>query len=111
MRAPRLRTPESMERRRIRDRERHRKAREARGVKSREEWLEFLREQRAKRAQMVIQPSVSRQQTARLSNKPGETVEEFLARGGQVETLPGYAGTTYTAGLPVRASITGARGL
>lgn len=111
MNRPHLRTPEGLERRRIRDRARRKKEREARGANTRQEWLDFVRAQRAKKAALVIQPSVSKQQTARLANVPGQTVEQWIAKGGQIERLPGYTGTTYTAGLPVRSSITGARGL
>lgn len=106
----RHRSPAEMERRRVQSRERRARLKAQAACRTAEELAAFIAQQKAK-AQMVIQPSVSKQQTARLANVPGETVEEWIARGGQVETLPGYTGTTYTAGLPVRSSITGARGL
>lgn len=99
------RSPEYIERKRVREAQKRRIAREAKGFASVEAFRKFAAEQahklRAARL-AVIQPSIAKRQTMQAVNKPGETVEQFLAKGGVIERLPGYTHTTYSGGLPVR---------
>lgn len=76
--------------------------------------LDLLAPNKAKSAfgSHVITPSGAAIAAARAEDSQRETVEEFMARGGQVQRLPGYTATTYTAGLPARHySAKGALGL
>ena len=88
------RSPEYIERKRVREAEKRRVAREAKGFASVEAFRKFAAEQaykiRAARL-ALIQPSIAKRQTMMAANKPGETVDEFLARGGRVDVLPGFA--------------------
>lgn len=105
-------TPEYLALRRARMRERRRMAREALGFKSAAEFRDYaqrkafeLRAARKAAGQLVITPSIAKLQAERVApapEAPAETVEQFLARGGQVETLPGF--TPRNDGpLPVRS--------
>lgn len=100
----RVRTPEQMERNRQGAAERRRKKREAEGSRDREQWRAFVRRQAEARKAAGVQPVVHRRArvVAEVNDKPAETIEQFRARGGKVEVIPGYTHTTYTAGLPVR---------
>lgn len=164
MTANRQRSPEYLERKRERAKERRREMREAKGFESKLELLKFLGAQNAKAravkydcgprgmltvaeiAQItgvnirsireriyagkrgldliapnkaksafgshVITPSGAAIAAARAEDTQGETVEEFMARGGQVQVIPGYTQTVYAAGLPARHySAKGAMGL
>lgn len=106
MSKPKVRSEAYKERRRAYDRARRKREREAAGGKSRAEWLAFVKEQAAKtkaaRTAVVVQPSVAKRQAVQANTGPGETVEQFLARGGKVERIPGYSGTIYTTGIPAR---------
>lgn len=154
MTAKKPRSPEYLERKRQREKDRRREIREAKGFESKIELLRFLATQNAKAravkydcgprgmltvaeiAQItgvnirsireriysgkrgielvepnksrtafgshVITPSGAAIAAARAEDTQGETVEEFMARGGQVQVIPGYSGTVYAAGLPAR---------
>ena len=88
------RSPEYIERKRVREAERRRVGREAKGFASAEEMRKFAvekaRQIRAARL-AVIQPSIAKRQTMQAANKAGETVEQFMARGGRVDVLLGFA--------------------
>lgn len=81
-----------------RDRERRKAERLAKGGKTRAEYLEFVRDQAVKTREariaqcVVIQPSIAKRQVMQSSNVAGETVSEFLARGGRIDVLPGFSG-------------------
>lgn len=164
MTAKKPRSPEYLERKRQREKDRRREIREAKGFESKIELLRFLATQNAKaravkydcgpRGMMtvaeisaltgvnirsireriysgkrgvdllapnqakkafgshVITPSGAAIAAARAEDTQGETVEEFMARGGQVQVIPGYTHTVYSAGLPARHySAKGAIGL
>jgi len=145
------RSPEYMERKRNRERERRRLAREALGFTSQAELHQFLASQSGKAravkydcgsrgmltvaeiAQItginqrtireriyagkrgdalvkgrnafgshVIAPSTSAMSAMRETAAEGETVEQFMARGGHIQRIPGYTQTTYTGGVPAR---------
>lgn len=107
------RSPEYLEERRNAKREERRIAREARGFASVEEMRKFAAVQAAKtRAARlaVIQPSIAKRQNMQAANKQGETVEEFLARGGVIHRCPGFK---HKPGpMPARHYVgTGSRGL
>ena len=87
------RSPEYIERKRVREKEKRRIAREARGFASGEEFRVFALAQARKlrAARTVIHPSVAKRQKMAAVSVPGETVEQFLARGGRVDVLPGFA--------------------
>lgn len=154
MTAKKPRSPEYLERKRQREKDRRREIREAKGFESKIELLRFLATQNAKAravkydcgpsgmltvaeiAQITgvnirsireriysgkrgielvapnkakvelkryfITPSEAAIAAARADATQGETVEEFMARGGQVQVIPGYSGTVYAAGLPAR---------
>lgn len=93
-----------MERNRLGAAERRRKKREAEGARDREQWKSFVRRQAEARRAAGVQPVVHRRPrvVAEVCDKPAETIEQFCARGGQIERIPGYTHTTYSAGLPVR---------
>jgi hypothetical protein len=71
------------------------------------EWAAFLARQAA---QVVIAPSQAEQQKAKRA-EAGETVAEFMARGGSVEQIPGFEFKPHAAGLPMRAAVYGNRAL
>lgn len=85
------RSPEYIERKRVREKEKRRLAREAKGFASAEEMRKFAvekaRQIRAARLN-VIQPSIAKRNTMVAVNVPGQTVEDFLRSGGKVEVLP-----------------------
>lgn len=87
------RSPEYIERKRAREKEKRRLAREAKGFASAEEMRKFAvekaRQIRAARLH-AIQPSIAKRQNMQAANKPGQTVEEFLAEGGKIEVLQGF---------------------
>lgn len=71
-------------------------ARKSERAKERRRMAAFAREQAAKtkaarQVPIVIQPSIAKRQRMQAANKPGETVEEFMDRGGRVDVLPGFA--------------------
>lgn len=91
-RKPRVRSEAHKEQQRAYHRERRRKQREAAGAMDRTQWIAFVAAQAAKaKPVVVIQPSIAKRQTMQAANNPGETVEQFLARGGRVDVLPGFA--------------------
>lgn len=102
----RIRSDEYIARKRERAREKRRKAREALGFKSAAEFRKFAAAQAAKlkaaRNPIVIQPSVARRQAMERDTRPGETVEQFMARGGRVDVLPGFQ-SRQSGPMPVRS--------
>lgn len=107
------RSPEYRAIRLAREKERRRLAREAKGFASVEAFRKFAAEQarKTRAARLaVIQPSIAKRQTMDAAKKPGETVEQFMARGGRVEVLPGF---THKSGpVPARHYVgTGSRAL
>lgn len=108
------RSPEYIERKRVREKEKRRLAREAKGFASADEMRKFAvekaRQIRASRLN-VIQPSIAKRNTMVAANVPGQTVEDFLAEGGKVEVLPTQWGTN-PGPAPVRMAMSaGARAL
>lgn len=107
MTAPKVITEAYLQRRREQDRARYERAREANGRKSRAEWLAFVRDQaekaKAARTPIVIQPSVAKRREMQADTRPGETVEQFLARGGHVDVLPGFQSPPMSGPIPVRS--------
>ena len=107
------RSPEYIERKRVREAEKRRLAREARGFASAEEFRVFALAQARKlrAARTVIQPSVAKRQKLQAVNKPGPSFEDWKANGGVVEVLPTQWGTN-PGPAPVRMAMSaGARGL
>ena len=90
------RSPEYIERKRVREKEKRRLAREAKGFASAEEMRKFAVEKahklRAARLN-VIQPSIAKRQTMQASSIRGQTSAEWEANGGVVEVLPTQWGT------------------
>ena len=85
------RSPEYIERKRVREAEKRRVAREAKGFASVEAFRKFAAEQAYKiRAARIAatQPSVSKRQPAQAASIRGETSAEWEANGGAVEVLP-----------------------
>lgn len=87
------RSPEYIERKRVREAEKRRIAREAKGFASAAEFRKFAAAQVRKMQSARVQPSASKRKAAPAVNVPGETYEQFRARGGKVEVLPSLIGT------------------
>lgn len=88
----RVRTPEQMERNRLYAIERRNRKREEAGALDRAQWIEFVRKQAEVRRAAGVQPVVRRARpVAAPSTGPCETVDQFRARGGVVDVLPGFA--------------------
>ena len=94
-RAYKARSPEYIERKRVREAEKRRIAREAKGFSSAEEFRRFALAQARKlrAARTVIQPSIAKRQKLQAVNKPGQSFEDWKANGGVVEVLPTQWGT------------------
>lgn len=89
------RSAEYIERKRVREAERRRVAREAKGFATVEAFRKFACEQarKTRAARLaVIRPSTLKTLAMQSANAPGETVEQFLARGGVIHRCPGFTG-------------------
>ncbi len=86
------RSPEYIERKRVREAERRRVAREALGFKSAEEFRKFASDQVRKMQSDRIQPSLSKRQKMAAAVRPGQTFEDWKAGGGVVEVVPSLIG-------------------
>ena len=108
------RSPEYIERKRVREAEKRRVAREAKGFASVEEMRKFAAAQ-ARKTRLArlaaTQPSVSKRQPAQAASIRGETSAEWEANGGVVEVLPSQWDTK-PGPAPVRMAMSaGARAL